>query len=182
VGKRAVGRSTEREIEEKEEGQGYELSGEDVPGPGAEIVEEGWGGRFAAEEHVVGFVDVVEGADEQGVDVGGDERARDRAGARPELTGPDEVESGADDEAVVDEELNGEEGCGVDEVGCEERLGGSGDGPVVGDVEDGGFESEERRDDEPERGVAEFERNVVGEHGSAGSGVVDVHGDRSRGR
>ena len=96
----------EGEVEKEKEGEGDEFSGEDVPGPGTEVVEERWCGRFVEEEHVVGFEEEVECTDEEGVDVGGDERPGDGAGARAELARPDEVERGADDEAVIDEELN----------------------------------------------------------------------------
>lgn len=90
---------------------------------------------------------------------------------------PDEVEAGADDEAVVDEELDGEEGRGVDEVGREEGLRRSGEGPVVRDVEEGRAEGDERGDDEPEGGIAEFKRDVIGEHGSAVQGEPGVERD-----
>jgi len=169
----------EGQVEEKEEGEGDEFAGEDVQRPGPEVVEERWGGRLVAEEHVVGLEGEVEGADDECVDVGGDERAGDGAGAGAELPRPDEVERRADDEPVVDEELDREERRGIDQIGSEEGLGGSGDGPVVGDVEDGAVEGEERGDDEPEGGVAELEGDVVGKHGRTCSGEVRVKGDGS---
>src|SRR5271165_3647264 len=97
-------------MEQEEQGKGDEFGGQDVPGPGTEEVEERGVLRLGAEIHVVGFIDSVESADEDGDEIEHQHGPDDRAGTRARLPGPDEVEDAGDDEAVVEEELDGAEG------------------------------------------------------------------------
>lgn len=174
----------EGEIEEREERDADEFTGEDVPGPGTEKIEERGGEGFGAEEHVVGFEEIIKATDEGGVEIENDNGAPDRAGAWAELARPDEEEKARDDETVIGEELDGEKGGGVGrKVGREERLGGSGDAPVPGEVEGEFVEGEESDEGEDERGVAELEREMAGEGKLAvvgEVGVVDGVGDEEQ--
>ena len=92
-------------IEQQEYDERDAFTTQDVPGPRPKDCHERHVLRLGAEIHEVCFEDVIECADEGGIDVQGKQSPADRSWPRPRQTGPNKIENGNHNKTMNDKKM-----------------------------------------------------------------------------